>query len=186
MTGVCSKRCQLVRARSRSGAGAPILQGTKRDAPVTKSVGTGGHAAPEGIVEEGRGGGWGGGQTLLLKTEGVGCLTLWPSPPSPSCESSGELGPEAEPGGSSHRCPWARGWDALGRPPGSPTSVCPIKSRCGSCQSSPHPFDTRPHPLHIYICIHTACSREDGDGGDSNDAEHVYVYNTSICFGIDG
>lgn len=28
-----------------------------------------------------------------------------------------------------------------------------IKSRCGSRQSSHHPFDTHPHPLHIYIYI---------------------------------
>lgn len=38
------------------------------------------------------------------------------------------------------------GW-ARERAPGSPTSARPIKSRCGSCQSSPHPFDTRPHPF---------------------------------------
>lgn len=88
-----------------------------------------------------------GGQTLPLKAEGMGSLTPRPSPLCPPWESSGELGPEAEPGGSSHRCPWARGWDALGRAPGSPTSARPIKSRCGSCQSSPHPFDTRPHPF---------------------------------------
>lgn len=53
---ICSKCCQLVLARRGSRAGAPILQGIKRDAPVTRSVGTGGHTAPEGVVVEGMGG----------------------------------------------------------------------------------------------------------------------------------
>lgn len=29
-----------------------------------------------------------------------------------------------------------------------------IKSRCGSRQSSHHPFDTHHHPLHIYIYVY--------------------------------
>lgn len=53
---VCSKCCQSVLARRGSRAGARILQRTKRDAPVTKSAGAGGHAGPEGVVVEGVGG----------------------------------------------------------------------------------------------------------------------------------
>lgn len=93
-----------------------------------------------------------GGQTLPLKAEGMGSLTPRPSPLCPSCESSGELGPEAEPGGSSHRCPWARGWDGLGREPrAAPHPHVRLKAGVGLAKAAPTPLTPAPTPSKIYL-----------------------------------
>lgn len=103
------KRCQLILARKGSGAGAPKLQGTKREAPATKSGGTGGRTAPEGVWWKAQGG-----SNPPTESRGQG-LTLRQAP----LVTAGSPA-QGRARGNSHHCPWARGWDEPGRAPGQP------------------------------------------------------------------
>lgn len=127
------KRSQFILARKGSGAGAPGLQGTKRDAPATKSGGTGCHAAPEGVWWKAQGG-----SNPPTESRGQG-LTLRQTPLVTAGSSA-----RGRARGKQPPLPMGTGLDEPGRAPGSPTPARGLKAGVGVSKQPPAPCHPPP------------------------------------------